>query len=183
MGALNTIFILSLAFLAVFAEASFGTFRRVLSVQVDFLPGILVYTSLTSGLTTVACVAVVAGLWFDSLSANPLGMSILPLFLVGFIVQQYRHLILSDQTFAQLVLGFGASALAPALSIVILLSMGAAPLLGWGTLWQWFVMTVIGGLVVPLYFRFFHKVYRTLGYERIPEITFRPDREIARGRR
>ena len=183
MNALNTIFILSLAFLAVFAEASFGSLRRLLSVQVDFLPGIMVYASLSSGLGTVTAVAVLGGFWFDSLSENPLGVSVLPLFVVGFIVHHFRHLILTDQAFAQLVLGFGASAFAPFLSVIILLSIGAQPLLGWGTLWQWFVMTLLGGLLVPLYFRFFHKVYRTWGYERIPDLTFRPDREIERGRK
>ena len=43
-------------------------------------------------------------------------------------------------------------------------------------------MTVLGGLLVPLYFKLFDKVYRTLGYERVVESSFRPDREIARGR-
>ena len=33
MNALNTIFILGLAFLAVFVESSFGSLRRALSVQ------------------------------------------------------------------------------------------------------------------------------------------------------
>jgi hypothetical protein len=31
-------------------------------------------------------------LWFDSLSANPLGISILPLFAVGFIIHLWRDL-------------------------------------------------------------------------------------------
>jgi hypothetical protein len=51
-----------------------------------------------------------------------------------------------------------------------------------GFLWQLTVMTLVGGLTVPLYFRLFERVYRTLGYERIVESSFRPDREIARGR-
>src|SRR5689334_19991704 len=74
MNALNTIFILALAFLAVFVESSFGAFRRVLGVQVDLLPGLMVYASLTSGITTVTLLSVLGGLWFDSLSANPLGV-------------------------------------------------------------------------------------------------------------
>ena len=182
MNALNTIFILALAFLAVFVEASFGAFRRVLGVQVDLLPGLMVYASLSSGTFTVALLAVMGGLWFDSLSANRLGVSILPLLAIGFFVQQFRHLILREQTFAQLVLGFGASGFAPVFALIILFSSGAEPILGLGFAWQWFVMTVIGGLLVPLYFRLFDKVYRTLGYERLVETSFRQDREIERGR-
>jgi len=183
MNALNTLFILCLAFLAVFVEASFGAFRRVLGVQVDLLPGLMVYASLSSGTLTVTLLAVLGGLWFDSLSANRLGVSILPLFAIGFFVQRFRHLILRDQTFAQLVLGFSASGFAPVCALVILLSTGTEPIVGLGFAWQWFVMTVIGGLLVPLYFRLFDKVYRTLGYERMTETPFRTDREIERGRK
>ena len=182
MTALNTIFILVLAFVAVFVEASFGTFRRLLGVQVDLLPGLMVYASLSSGTLTVTLLAILSGLWFDSLSANRLGVSIVPLFLIGFVVQQFRHLILRDQIYPQLVLGFSASGFAPVLALVILFSCGAEPMVGWGFAWQWFVMTLVGGLIVPLYFRLFDRVYRTLGYERVVETSFREDREIKRGR-
>src|SRR4051794_19006145 len=153
MSALNTIFILVVAFVAVFLEASFDGLRRLLSVQVDLLPGLMVYASLSAGITTISLMAVLGGLWFDSLSANPLGVSILPLFLIGFTVRQLRHLILRDQTYAQLVLGFSASGFAPVLTIILLFSCGTEPLIGWGFAWQWFVMTVLGGLLVPLYFK------------------------------
>jgi rod shape-determining protein MreD len=183
MTAINTIFILVLAFLAVFMEASFGTFRRFLSVQVDFLPGLMVYASLSAGIPTVSLLAILGGLWFDALSANQLGVSIIPLFLIGFAVRQFSHLILRNQTYAQLVLGFSASGFAPLLTLIILFSCGEEPLLGVGFLWQWLVMTLLGGLLVPLYFRLFDKVYRTLGYERVAETSFREDREIKRGRK
>jgi rod shape-determining protein MreD len=182
MNALNTIFILVLAFVAVFVEASFGSFRRVLGVQMDLLPGLMVYASLTSGTLTVTLLAVLGGLWFDSLSANRLGVSILPLFVIGFLVQQFRHLILRDQTYAQLVIGISASGFAPLFALVILFTFGADPIVGLGSVWQWMVMTVVGGLLVPLYFRLFDKVYRTLGYERVVETSYRQDREIARGK-
>ncbi len=182
MGALNTIFILVIAFVAVFAEASFGGLRRFLNVQVDLLPGLMIYASLSGGTVTVVLLAVLGGLWFDALSANPLGSSVAPLFVIGAVVQRYRHLILRSETFAQFVLGFGASAAAPALTLLIVMTTGADPLLGLGTWWQWFVMTVLGGLVVPLYFILFDKVSRWLGYERVAETSFRSDREIARGR-
>ena len=182
MSALNTIFILVLAFLAVFAEASFGTFRRFLGVQVDLLPGLMIYAGLSSGTLTVTLLAVLGGLWFDSLSENRLGASVVPLFLIGFVMQRLRHLILREQVYAQLVLGYAASGFAPLLTLLILFSFGAEPIIDWGFAWQWFIMTLLGGLFVPLYFRLFDKVYRTLGYERIVEFAFRPDREIERGK-
>src|SRR5688500_18996548 len=119
MNVLNTIFILTIAFVAVFVESSFGTLRRLLSVQVDLLPGLIVYASLSSGIITITLLAVLGGLWFDSLSANLLGVSILPLFVIGFLVRQFRHLILRDQAYAQMVLGFSASAFAPLFTLII----------------------------------------------------------------
>ena len=166
----------------IFMEATFGTLRHLLSAQVDLLPGLMVYASLSSGLSTVSLLAVAGGLCFDSLSANPLGVSILPLFLIGFAVRQFSHLILRDEAYAQLILGFAASGFAPLCTLVIIFSCSAEPIVGLGFIWQWFVMTLLGGLMVPLYFKLFNRVYRTLGYERIPEISFREDREIKRGR-
>lgn len=182
MNALNTIFILVLAFVAVFVEASFGTLRQVLGVQVDLLPGLMIYATLSSGTLTMSLLAVCGGLWFDALSANRLGVSIIPLFVIGFVVQRFRHLILRDQHYAQLVLGFAASGTAPLMTLLILFTCGMQPIVGLGFAWQWFVMTLLGGLMVPLYFRLFDKVYATLGYKRVVETTFRADREIARGR-
>ncbi len=182
MSALNTIFILALAFVAVFAESSFGGLRRIIGVQIDLLPALMVYASLSSGLVTVSLLAVCGGLWFDALSANRLGVSIVPLFVIGSVIQQFRHLVLRDQTYTQLVLGFAASGFAPLLALGIILSYGGDPILGWGTLWQWIAMTVLGGLLVPVYFQLFSQVYRVLGYERVIESSYRPDREIARGR-
>ena len=50
-----------------------------LGAQIDLLPALMVYAALNAGLPTVALLAVFGGLWFDTLSANPLGISILPL--------------------------------------------------------------------------------------------------------
>ena len=183
MSALNTLFILTLAFLAVFAEASFGPLRRLLGTQVDLLPGLMIYASLSAGFTTVTLVAVLGGLCFDSLSANPLGVSILPLFAIGFMVRQFHQLILRDQTYAQLILGFAASGATPLVVLILIFSTGGDPLIGPGFIWQWFIMTLLGGLLVPVYFKLFDAVQRTLGYKRVVESSFRADREIARGRK
>ena len=70
----------------------------------------MVYAALNADIVTVSLLAVLGGLWFDSLSANPLGVSILPLFAVGFVIYLQRELILRELPFAQFVLGAAASA-------------------------------------------------------------------------
>ena len=92
MNWLNTIFVLGAAFLAVFWEAAFGGVRHLLGAQVDLLPPLMVYAGLCTGMTTVTLLALCGGLWFDSLSANPLGVTVLPLFAIGLAIHLKREL-------------------------------------------------------------------------------------------
>ena len=182
MNVLRTLLILAAAFLAVFGEATCPIPRHWLGAQVDLLPVLMVYAALTADLATVSLLAVLGGLWFDSLSANPLGVSILPLFAVGFLIHLRNDLILREVSFAQLVLGTVASAIVPVLTILLLLTAGKQPLLGWGSIWQWLVMTAGGALATPFVFALFNWCNRSLGYQPRSEPGFRPDREIRRGR-
>jgi cell shape-determining protein MreD len=182
MNWLNTILVLIAAFLAVFLEATVNGLRHLFGVQVDLLPSLVVYASLSTGLVTVALLSVCGGLWFDALSANPLGISVLPLFLIGFVIHSYRGLILREQAFAQLVLGLAAGAGAPVLTLLLLLNTDTQPLLGWFSLWQWLVMSLLGAAVTPLWFRFFDRLSQALSYKPLGETSFRPDRQIKRGR-
>src|SRR5205085_11738188 len=144
MNVLHDILILATAFVLVFLQATFTPIRSVFGAQLDLLPSLMVYTSLTGGVTSFTLLAVFGGLWLDSLSANPLGASVLPLFLIGFIVQRYRGLILRDQRFAQFMLGLGASAAAPIATLLIVLNVHGRPVIGWFSLVQWIIMAVIG---------------------------------------
>jgi len=183
MSTLNSILILLVAFLAVFCESAFGGIRSLLGAQIDVLPALVVYAALSAGMPTITLVAVLGGLFFDSLSANPLGISILPLFLVGFAIYTQRELILRDQLFAQSVLGLSASAFVPAATLLLLLTGGHGPTLSWVTLWQWFVMSAGGMMATPLLFLLFDWFDRAFSYRNATETSFRPDREIRRSRR
>lgn len=179
---LNTLFVLAAAFLAVFWGAAFPGIRHLLGAQIDLLPPLMVYASLYGGLSTVVFLAVLGGLWFDSLSANPLGISVLPLFLVGLPMHVHRELVLRDQPFAQLILGLAASAATPILTLLLLLTTGRTPLLGWGSLWQLLVMAVGGAIATPICFLLFNWLHRSLVHHGARQSSFRPDREIRRGR-
>jgi len=182
MIAFNSMLILLTAFLVVFLQSASSTLPRLLGTQIDLLPALMVYAALTSGPATLATLALCGGLWLDSLSANPLGLSVLPLALIGWLISRRRELLLRQQTFAQLLLGLAASAGAPLFSLLLLLSSGKDPLIGWGTLWQLLVMTALGGVATPLMFQFFGLLTRTFGYTEPDRPGFRADREIRRGR-
>jgi rod shape-determining protein MreD len=183
MSTLNSILILLVAFLAVFCESAFSGIRNLIGAQIDLLPPLMVYAALSSGLPTVTMAAVGGGLFFDSLSANPLGITVVPLFIVGFLINLQRDLILRDQLFAQTVLGLSASAFVPAAVLLMLLTGGHVPALSWFSLWQWLVMTIGGAIATPALFLLFGWFDRTFTYRSATEMSFRPDREIRRSRR
>lgn len=182
MNWLNTLFILAAAFLSVFWEAAFQGIRHVLGAQIDLLPAIMVYAALSSSFSTVCLLALFAGLCFDSLSANPLGVSVLPLFAVGLAIHFWRDMILRDESFAQMVLGFAAGLACPVLTLLLLLTTGRPPPLGWGTLWQLAVMSLGSALATPAFLLLFDWLHKTLAHAPMVETSFRPDREIRRGR-
>ena len=182
MNALNPIIVLLAAFLAIYFQSSFDLFRNVFGAQFDLLPVLMVYTSLTLGITSVGLLALVGGLLFDSLSANPLGISIIPLFIIGFAIHRFHGLLLREQLSAQFAFGIGASLLSPVLTLLILLSGNRNPLVGWGTIWQLLVMAVAGGLATPLCFWILDRIRGALNYQPIAQTTFWPDRQIKRGR-
>jgi hypothetical protein len=180
MNLFNPILILAAAFLAVFCEAAFSFPHRLLGAQIDLLPVLMIYAALNMDIITVSLLAVLGGLWFDSLSANPFGISILPLFIIGFPVWWKRDLLLSELSFGQVILGAVASAVVPAITVLLLLSAGDEPLLGWGSIWQWIVMTAGGALATPIIFSLFNWCNHALGYQPLKETSFRSDREMLR---
>jgi cell shape-determining protein MreD len=182
MNWLNTVFILALAYVAVFLEGSFDLFRNWLGAQVTLLPALMVCTGLTSGIGTVALLAVCGGLGRDSLSADPLGASILPLFVIGFVIFWKRDVLLRENQFAQMALGLAAGAFFPLASLFLLVNLGRAPLLGWMSLWQWVVGALAGGVLTPALAGLLSRLRRALEYPALKQSSFREDREIKRGR-
>jgi len=182
MNWLNTIFILALAYAAAFLEGPFAFCRNLLGAQITLLPALMVYASLTSGIGTVALLAVCGGLLRDSPSENPLGVSILPLFLIGFIISWKRDLLLREHPFAQMALGMAAGAVFPLATLFLLFNLGQGPVLGWMWLWQWLAGTLTGGVLTPLLFMLFDRLRRAFEYPAMKQSSFREDREIKRGR-
>ena len=166
----------------IFVQASSEGVRHLLGAQIDFIPGLLVYLALTHTPRVIIFTAVTAGALHDSLTAGPLGISILPLAVVGSAVHLYQTLILREQQYAQVSLRMAASAAVPAFSVMLLLLVGEHPLLGWGSIWQWMVMTLAGGFATPLWFGIFGRIERALSHPSIPEVALREDRQIERGR-
>ena len=182
MNKLNTLILLTVAFTMVFAQSAFSPLRNWVGVQPDLLPSFMVYVGLTTPLTHLAVVSVAAGLWFDSLSANPLGVTVLPLFVIGFVLRNYQGLILRNQHYAQWILGGIASGLAPLFTLVLIWMHGMQPLVTWFSVWQWLVLIIVGAVATPVWFAGLDKLLNALNYGMVEESSFRADRQIKRGR-
>jgi hypothetical protein len=104
------------------------------------------------------------------------------LFAVALAIYFWRDLILRDQSFAQVVLGFGAGIACPVLTLLLLLTTGRPPRLGWGTLWQLLVLSLGSALATPAFFLLFEWLHKSLSHAPMVESSFRADREIRRGR-
>ena len=177
---ITTVLVLALAF--VFAESAFSWPRRLFGAQVDLLPALMTFTALRLGLGSVIALSFVGGLTFDALSLNPLGVSPLPLCLVGSGLHLYREQLLRDAVFAQAVIGGAASVAVPIGTLLIILTTGVSPLLGLGFLWDLLVMGIGGAVATPLVFKLMNGLERGLVYQIHSTPSFRPDREIHRGR-
>lgn len=174
--------ILFVAYVAVFSQSHFALTRHAVGAQVDALPSLLVYTGLTAGLPAVVAAAVVSGLWVDCLSANPLGLSMIPLALTGLLSHAFRGILLREDFGTQYLMGLAASAAVPLLTLGLLVVAGEEPLYGGWFAWRWLAGAAIGGGFMPLFFTAFARLDRALNYRPEPSPGFRPDREIDRGR-
>ncbi len=185
MSRINLILILMAALLCVYVQTAFQGVRNLINAQFDLLPALMAYVALSADLVAVSLLAVIGGILFDTLSANPLGVSILPLFFIGVFLQFRHDLILRDMTYAQFVVGCCVSASMPLMTLLGLWLLGERPLVGLVTLWQWLVMTLAGGMATPLFFRLFDRLDQALNYSTAPafnESMARSNREIKRGR-
>lgn len=178
----STILILLAAYGLIYLESALTIFRKWTGAQPDLIPGLVVYIGLSAGLGELTLFAVIAGIWMDALSANPLGISVLPLFATGWFLRQYRGLVVRDQIHTQWIFGAAAHALVPLATVLLLWFCGRHPLIGWFSLWQWFVMILLGTAFTPVWFQLFDWCSKTFNYRPAGAQSFRPDREIKRGR-
>jgi len=152
MNWFHAISILLTALIGVFLEAAVTLPRDLLGAQINPLPALVVYAALRSNLTTLTLLAICGSLWQSSLSADPLGIALLPLFLVGAFIEFNRNQFAQRERFVRFTLGAAASASVPLLTLFLLLTAGKEPMLKWFSLWQWLMMTLWGGLLTLLTF-------------------------------
>lgn len=182
MKGLPYLLLLLAAWLLAFLPCGLDWPQRWLGAQASLLPPLMVYAALTCSPGCLAVMALVAGLGADALSCNPPGTTAVPLLLIGLAVLRHRPVILRQETFAQVTLGLAASAAAPVLQGLLLLTFNYEPLVGWASLWPWLFATVVGGAVTPWLFRGLDRLLGAVTYPPTHAGGWAPEREIVRGR-
>lgn len=191
------------ALLLVVLQTAVGLPRRWLGAQPDLLPCLMVFCSLYGPLALVAGLAVAGGFWFDALSANPPGISVFPLLALGAGLHQARDFILRESPVAQAALGAAAAAAVPLAGLLLLRGLwpvlvGAPEAPAWAVerigrlaypppvggflVRHALVAAAVGAVATPLLFRLFRWVGGTFAYPEAGPGSFRPDRQIVRGR-
>ncbi len=183
MTLFRSILILLTALLAVFVETQVGFTERLLAVRIPLLPAVVVYGALRGGPGVLTATATLGGLGLDSLSANPLGLSVIPLLLAGLVMRHFESMLLRDLPYAQFMLGAAAAALLFVMSLGLLLTLHQEPVLGWATVWRGVVSSIGAGALTPLCFKVLDGVDHALNPQpALESSSFRKDREIKRGR-
>lgn len=182
MNRLSTSIILFVAYLAVYFQTSFNGLRGLVGAQFFLLPVLVVYAGLKMDFATVILLALVGGLAQDALSANPLGLSILPLAIAGWLVIEFRARILREESYTQTLVAFLACLGVQGMVFIELILMGSVFDVTIAIVWKWIASSLMAGALTPLFFALFGKLDDFLNYKPLPETTFRKDREIKRGR-
>ncbi len=182
MSRITFILLLALAALLAFVEGRGWTREGILGTRIDVLPVLVVYAALRGDFLGAVGLAAFAGLLLDSLSASPLGVSLLSLTFAALLVVRLRSVVLRDQALAQAVLGGAVSVVNPAVHLGILWVLGHRPAAGWGTVAQVGVLGLCGAVLSPCVFWLLDRLEAGLTYERKPFSRFRSEVEIKRGR-
>jgi hypothetical protein len=204
---INPIIVLTASYLLVFLQTSLNPVGYLTGTQADLLPVLMVYAGLSMDGISIVILAVAGGLWLDSFSLNPLGASVLPLLVTGWVFHGYREYILRDQVFAQMVLGGVACVVVMVLTLIIIYTVPDSPrdyafdlngggvelvnvlpfavarkvLAGWQLLEQVVISGSSGAVFAPMLFGILAWVHRSFDYPESGESSFRTDREIKRG--
>ena len=172
-----------MAMVVTYVQSHWSMMEGMWRAQIDLLPVFAAFAALHGGLSPIIGLALIAGSWLDVLSANPLGTSLVSLFLTALVLHRLHEVLLKSQLAAQFFVCLAAGALGPITSCLFLWVMSMQPLAGWGTLWQIVVNAMICGLAGPFIFLILNQMDRLVSYEPVAQPWNRSVVEVKRSKR
>lgn len=182
MNLSQIILLIACAYISVSAGVSFFSgLRAITGISIDLLPMIMTYIAMNYRVGVIALFSIIGGVMYDSLSANPLGITCFGLFSAGAVINYLKQFVVKTLYQSQSTFGFIACMVSPLISLVAMLSMGIKPLIDVEWLLKIIISAVICGLLTPLVFKFFQWIDHTFNYKPVVATSFRADREIEHG--
>ncbi|MGC8742470.1 MAG: rod shape-determining protein MreD [Verrucomicrobiia bacterium] len=179
----HTIFLVIIGYLAIALEATlFATIRGFTGINLDPLPAIIACSGLLSPIETIILVSLILGFMFDSISANPLGITAISLAIPGLLIHLGQGILVKKEWQTQFLSGVFAGALQPFISLFLLITMRYKPIFSVDSVFLISISAVICGFITPGVFKFLNWMDTTFNYSRVKTSSFRQDREIKRGR-
>jgi rod shape-determining protein MreD len=158
-----TIILIFAAAIIVWFQAIGSPLGGWFGVKTDLLPSLMIYAGLTVGVRAVVAVGVVGALLQDSLSAMPLGVTLLPLCIVGLIAHQAQAYLSRDEKAQQLLLGALATFGASVIVLLTLATIGKGVSFSLWLLVRLVGVTLIGAIACPFFFAVLDRVNGLLG--------------------
>ena len=144
--------LLVIALLALYLANTLEWPQRITGTRINPLPALIVCAAMRAPVVALTLLAVLGSLWQTSLSADPPGISMIPLFVVGVAVSLNRRAIHTRLWGARFAVAAAAGALVPLVTVGFLMLLGRQPLLGWFSFWQLAVMSLTSGLLALIFF-------------------------------
>ena len=175
-------YLLLIGYVIVAMNITFGSWLRLVTgIYIDLIPLLIVYMALTSEITTMSLVGAIIGLFFDSVSANVLGVSSISFIVAGLIIYSYRHLVLRKLWQIQYLSGLLCSVSIPLITFILLKFIGAEPIMNFQAVFNILISGFFNAFLTPLIFGIIDWIENTFNYRQVKMSSFRPDREIKRG--
>ena len=173
---------LIIGWLGIYLQAASDFLRPFLGVHPHLAPALLICAVLQMGRARWVPLAVLWGLWQDALSANPMGVSAASLLVVGLGLDPWKQVLLKERAWTRGFLGIVGGAIYPVLTLILVLSRGGKPLLGWGFLVAVGVWSLSSGVLAAVFYPCIEKLTDLFAYPEVERPSIRLDREIIRGR-
>lgn len=158
-------------YVAVFLEVRVDFTRAWFGAPLALLPALIVYASIRYSIWGVTLVAVVGGLWIDSFSATPLGVSVASMFALGMLLNRKKEYLMHDHPIVRILLGLAMGALVPVLNFFMVAMIWEGTAFNLTQLGSVAFCSVSTAILTPFMFRIFARLHRTF--------TFRPMREAS----
>lgn len=144
------LFLLITCCVFVWGQSWFLTHYTVVGVKIDCIPCLVLYCALFASWKELFFVCTLAGLLFDSMSLNPLGVTVISLLLPGYLLYCNRKVLLYHSVWVQALLGGAIGIIPPLLTLLQLTGLPVSPLINLGVLFVFIVLGITNAFAAPI---------------------------------